>query len=260
MADLDANRLAQLLQGRRWGHSLDVRTTTESTMDDAARAAARDAPDGHVVFADRQTQGRGAHGRTWVSPPGTDLYFSIVARPNVEPGSTAMITLAVGLGVQEAIAGLVPETREVRVKWPNDLWIDGRKCAGILVESRTLGTKIDSVIIGIGVNVNRRDWPAELENTATSIAIARGSDAPVDRELVFANVLGATETWVDRLVSHGGAPIVHALASKLALVGERVQWEEGAGILEGIDASGAAQVRTDEGLITVHAARFEPDG
>ena len=121
--------------------------STESTMDDASEAARSGAPDGHVVLADRQTRGRGAHGRSWVSPAGTDLYFSIVARPNVDPSSIALVTLATGLGVRDAVAELIPG-RRVGVKWPNDIWIEHRKCAGILVESRMLGSRIEAAIIG----------------------------------------------------------------------------------------------------------------
>ncbi len=151
--DLRTERLHERISGT-WGRSLEVLESTASTMDVAAAAAANGAADGHLVLADQQTQGRGAHGRHWVSPPGSDLYFSVVARPAVEPASTALVTLASGLGVRDAVAGLLPE-RSVRVKWPNDIWIGRRKCAGVLVESRTLGMRIDSVIIGVGLNVNR---------------------------------------------------------------------------------------------------------
>ncbi|MGB5265418.1 MAG: hypothetical protein WBN30_02440, partial [Polyangiales bacterium] len=105
--DLQPERLGQLLRGG-WGRSLTIKQSTASTMDDAASAAAEGATDGHVVLADEQTRGRGAHGRHWVSPPGSDLYFSVVARPQVEPASTALVTLASGLGVRDAAAGFLP--------------------------------------------------------------------------------------------------------------------------------------------------------
>ena len=128
--------------------------STASTMDDASAAAAQGASDGHVVLADEQTSGRGAHGRHWLSPPGTDLYFSVVTRPAVEPASTALVTLAAGLGVRDAVAASLPGL-SVLVKWPNDIWVERRKCAGILVESRTVGMRVESMIIGVGLNVNR---------------------------------------------------------------------------------------------------------
>ncbi|MDH3200151.1 MAG: biotin--[acetyl-CoA-carboxylase] ligase [Myxococcales bacterium] len=255
--DFDPDRLRQLLSGGRWGQSLDVRATTSSTMDDAAEAAAAGAPDGYVVLANEQTHGRGARGRQWVSPPGTDIYFSVVAHPVVEPASSAMVTLAAGLGVRDAVAAWVPG-RPVTVKWPNDIWIDRRKCAGVLVESRTVGTSVDSVIIGVGVNVNRMDWPVELAHIATSLRAERAENDPLDREQVFVDVLSRMEQWVERFVDGGPPLIVRALEPHLALVGERVRWEDGAGVFEGIDHDGSARVRTDGTTTSLQAARLEP--
>lgn len=252
----DPERLQQLLSGVRWGESLDVRPSTASTMDDAAKAAAAGAPDGHVVLADTQTRGRGAHGRQWVSPAGTDLYFSVVARPNVDTADTALVTLAVGLGVCDVAASLAPG-RNARVKWPNDVWIDDKKCAGILVESRTMGSTIDAVIIGVGLNVNRLSWPVELAGIATSLRAERDGQDELDREQVFAETLRSMRGWVDRLARDGAKAIVDALEPRLAMVGERVRWQEGEGTFLGIDAQGAARVSTTEGEQVLRAAHLE---
>jgi BirA family biotin operon repressor/biotin-[acetyl-CoA-carboxylase] ligase len=252
---LDVDSLQSRLTGR-WGRSAVALDVTSSTMDDAAAAAAEGAPDGHLIVADRQESGRGAHGRTWESPGGTDLYFSIVARPQLEPSAIALVTLATGLGVRDAVASLVPG-REVQVKWPNDVWIGEKKCAGVLVESRMTGPTIDSVILGVGLNVNRLEWPDELAPIATSILEARGGD-PLDRVEVLAAVVERIESWVGRLVAHGAQALVDVLRSHLALVGRRVAWEDGEGVFEGVDASGAALVRTESGQKTLHAARFLP--
>lgn len=257
--DLNPERLRQLVAGQRWGQSLSVRRTTASTMDDASKDAAAGAPEGHIVLADHQTRGRGARGRHWVSPPGTDLYFSIVARPAVDPASTALVTLAVGLGVREAIIAYVPD-RRVMVKWPNDVWVERRKCAGILVESRMVGGSIDSVIIGVGVNVNRLDWPVELAGTATSLRAERADPTPLDREEVFAALLLHIEQWVGRFVEDGPRVVVDALRPNLALVGERIRWEDGEGVFHGIDEDGAARIQTDRGIVALHAAHIEPLG
>ena len=151
--DLQPERLRKRVTGN-WGSSLTVYESTASTMDDASAAAAQGAREGHVVLADQQTRGRGAHGRQWLSPPRSDLYFSVVTRPDVEPASTALVTLAAGLGVRDAVAALLPG-RPILVKWPNDIWVERRKCAGVLVESRTLGMRIDSMIIGANAWVTR---------------------------------------------------------------------------------------------------------
>lgn len=226
-------------------------------MDDAAKAAAAGAPDGHVVLADQQTRGRGAHGRAWSSPAGTDLYFSIVARPALEPSSTALITLAAGLGVRAAVQARLP-TRPVKVKWPNDIWVAGRKCAGILVESRMVGQSLDAVIVGVGLNVNRRRWPIELAETATSLLEERGDGDPLDRSRVFADVLAEIEGFVSRLERDGAKVIVEELRPHLALVGERVRWDDGEGVFEGVEADGAARVDTAAGTVSLRAAHLEP--
>jgi BirA family biotin operon repressor/biotin-[acetyl-CoA-carboxylase] ligase len=226
-------------------------------MDDASKAAGEGAQDGHVVLADQQTRGRGAHGRQWLSPPGSDLYFSVVTRPAVEPASTALITLAAGLGVRDAVASLLPG-RSALVKWPNDIWIERRKCAGVLVESRTVGMRIESVIVGVGLNVNRTQWPPELAGAATSLRAERGDDEPFDRAEVLATLLSHMERWVKRFVKDGAAVVVDALRPSLALVGERVRWEDGDGMFEGIDPDGAARVRTEAGIVSLHAAHIEP--
>jgi len=254
--DLDPEKLRGRMTGT-WGCSLTVHDSTASTMDDASAAAAKGAKDGHLVLADQQTRGRGAHGRQWVSPPGSDLYFSVVARPAVEAASTPLITLATGLGVRDAVASLLPG-RSVLVKWPNDIWIDGRKCAGVLVESRTLGMRIDSVIIGVGLNVNRAQWPPELASTATSLRAERNGDEPFDRADVLAGVLAHIERWVDLLLRDGATVVVDSLRPRLALVGEPVRWQDGAGVFDGIDPDGAARVRTDDGVVSLHAAHIEP--
>ena len=255
--DLEPARLRELITGE-WGRSLTVLSSTESTMDDASNAARSGAPDGHVVVADRQTRGRGAHGREWASPAGSDLYLSIVARPEVEPSATPLVTLATGLGARQAAASWLPG-RRVEVKWPNDIWIERRKCAGILVESRMLGTKIEAVIIGVGLNVNRTEWPAELQGIATSLKAERDGGGSLDRGEVLATLLEHVERWVKRFVRLGAPTLVNALRPHLSLLGERVRWEEGRGIFEGIDESGAAKVRTDAGVVSLHAARIEPD-
>lgn len=258
--DLDPERLRERMRGT-WGASLSVLDSTESTMDDASNAARSGAAEGHLVVADQQSRGRGAHGRQWVSPSGTDLYFSIVTRPTVEPRSTPLITLATGLGVRDAVAELLPN-RTVRVKWPNDIWVEGRKCAGILVESRVVGTKLEAIILGVGLNVNRTEWPPELEGIATSLRLEAPKGRALDRADVLVALVSHIERWVTRFIRDGAGALLDALRPHLALVGAPIRWEEGRGVFEGIDDHGAARVRTEAGVRALHAARIErePDG
>lgn len=254
--DLQPERLRKRVTGN-WGSSLTVYESTASTMDDASAAAAQGAREGHVVLADQQTHGRGAHGRQWLSPPRSDLYFSVVTRPDVEPASTALVTLAAGLGVRDAVAALLPG-RPILVKWPNDIWVERRKCAGVLVESRTLGMRIDSMIIGVGLNVNRMRWPPELAGAATSLRAERHDEEPFDRAEVLATLLSHMERWVKLFIKDGAPVVVNALRQSLALVRERIRWEDGDGVFAGIDQDGAARVRTDAGVVSLHAAHIEP--
>lgn len=242
---LDAARITSLLTTTRLGRSLDLRDETGSTNDDARVAATEGATAGHVVCADAQTAGRGSHGRAWSSPAGTDLYLSIVERVELPPRSIPVLTLAVGLGVSRAVEALAGG--EVRVKWPNDVWLGGKKCAGILVESSSTGAKIDAFVIGIGLGVNRSEWPPELREIATSMHAATGRT--FDREVVLARLLLEVETAIDTLARLGPRPIVDALTSRLALGGRPVRIGGTTGTLLGLGEGGALRIRTDAGLV-----------
>lgn len=242
--DIQPSRIQGILETDRLGRSLDVRGETGSTMDDA-RAVVETAPDGHVVLADRQTRGRGAHGRDWESPGATDVYFSFVDRSPVPGEARPLITLATGLGVADAAEEL--SGVHARIKWPNDVWLGDRKCAGVLVETSTRGNASEAMIIGVGLNVNRRSWPKELEGIAVSLAQARKDGVEVDRGQAVAHCLQAIERWLDRLATQGPAPVVDALGRRLALLGEEVCIDGTCGVLEGVSERGAARLRTAEG-------------
>lgn len=259
--DLVAPRVHAALETQVYGRSLDVRARTASTNDDAREAARAGAPRGHVVVADAQSRGRGAHGRVWSSPSGTDLYVSIVERVELSPDRVAPLTLAVGLGVADAAKALAPAI-EPRVKWPNDVWVARRKAAGVLVEASSTGGRMDAIVIGIGLGVNRLAWDAELTETATSLlASARETDptrAPFDRALALATLLLSVERWVDRFVREGPAPVVSALEARLALRGERVRCEDVEGVLAGVAPSGALRIETDAGPRQVVSGTLRP--
>jgi BirA family biotin operon repressor/biotin-[acetyl-CoA-carboxylase] ligase len=250
-APRDLERARELLRTRVYGRSLELRRETGSTNDDAREAAERGAPRGHVIVADAQRAGRGARGRAWASPPGTDLYVSIVERPELPPRELAALTLAVGLGVRDACAALL-EARGVRarveVKWPNDVRVDGRKCAGVLVESSSVGDRLGPVIVGIGLDVNRAEWPEELRDLAASLASVAG---PIDRAEALASLLVHVERRVEALVAEGAPATVAALRPHLAMVGAEVEIDGIPGVLAGIDDDGALRVRRGDGEVRV---------
>ena len=259
VSDLDPARIAALLQTGRYGRSLRLLLVTDSTNDDARTDALAGAADGHVVVADSQRGGRGSHGRVWTSPPGSDLYLSITAQPRVSLSALPQLTLAVGLGVADTVERVLAPYVAARteVKWPNDVWLLGKKCAGILIEASTTGAEVGAVVIGIGLNVNRMHWVDGLESIATSLRAARPDHAPFDRASVLCALLHGVETWVDRFETDGGAAVSAALESRLALRGKRVRCADAEGTLAGVAASGAIRIATEHGVREVVAGRLE---
>jgi BirA family biotin operon repressor/biotin-[acetyl-CoA-carboxylase] ligase len=203
----------------------------------AARLARDLCAHGTIVCADEQTAGIGRHGHSWHSERGAGLYVSMVLRL---PKTAPVITLALGIATQEAIAestGLAPDLR-----WPNDVMLGGLKCAGILAQLEG-----EAVIAGIGINVSQREFPPELE--ATSLLL---EGATVTRE----NVLGALVKAIDRvcatLETQGPEAILRMFeASSSYALGRRVRVEQAGGVLEGVtrglDSSGFLIVRQDNG-------------
>jgi BirA family transcriptional regulator, biotin operon repressor / biotin---[acetyl-CoA-carboxylase] ligase len=254
-SELSVERISAELRTARYGRSLRVLALTDSTNDDALLDAAAGAGDGHVVVADGQRSGRGSHGRDWASPAGTDLYVSIVAQPRLPPAQLPTLTLAVGLGVASAAERwLAGSGVSAQVKWPNDVWLDGKKCAGILVEARS---SLAPVVIGIGLNVNRLTFPAELAAGACSLRLARPGQAPFNRAAILAQLLLAIERAVDRLVAEGPEPLMLELSGRLALRGVRVRCGEREGTLIGVAPSGALRLLTEHGPVELLAGRIE---
>jgi BirA family biotin operon repressor/biotin-[acetyl-CoA-carboxylase] ligase len=205
---------------------------TDSTNERAKELAAAGAPHGTLVTADEQTAGRGRQGRVWTAPPRSAVLMSVVLRELDERlPLTAAVALCDALPVEAAI------------KWPNDVWIEGRKVAGILVEGRP---QEGWAVLGLGVNVSTERFPAELAESATSLRLA-GIDEQT--ETVLATVVRALDAWL-------GAPparVFETWRSLDALKGERVRWADGEGVADGIDDSGALRVETPAGLVTLDA-------
>ena len=208
---------------------------TESTNDLARELAERGAPAGTVVTADAQTAGRGRHGRAWTTPPRKALLYSAILRP-LDAGH-ALLPLAVPLAVCEAVESLAPVRCEI--KWPNDVWLDERKLAGVLIEARPP----DWAVIGIGVNVaiGPDEFPADLRWPATSIG--RGATP----EQVGAGVDRALDEWVDAEFER----VLSAYRERDALFGRELAWtggeSDGTGRGAGIDERGNLVVVRDDG-------------
>ncbi len=180
---------------RRVGRRVAVWNRVTSTNDLAARASASAANEGLVILAEEQTAGRGSRGRAWTAPPGSSILMSVLLFPPAPLQDPAWLTAMAAV----AVAGVVSEAtgRDARIKWPNDVRVDGRKVAGILVE-RGQGT-----VIGIGLNVNLDgdDFPEGLRESATSLRRLLGR--PLDRSEVVRDLLRRLDHGFDRSIAHG---------------------------------------------------------
>ena len=161
----------------------------DSTNAEIARLAVQGAEHGTVVAAESQTAGRGRRGRRWESPAGENIYMSILLRPDCVPDKAPMLTLVMAYSVAQVIEEL--EFAEVQIKWPNDLVLSGKKICGILTEMQLKGSEIDYVVVGVGINVNTRNFPAELENRATSLFLESGRK--FERESIVENIVDKFE-------------------------------------------------------------------
>jgi BirA family biotin operon repressor/biotin-[acetyl-CoA-carboxylase] ligase len=230
--------------GRRIGHRVEAHASLGSTNDRARDLLAGDG-EGVVVLAEEQLTGRGRRGRTWSSPPGRNLTFSVAVRPRL----AAVDGWQVGLGAALACRQACQPVADVGLKWPNDLVAaDGRKLAGLLVETAIEGERLTTAIIGIGLNVNwrRAEMPAELAATATSLAELAGHD--VDRVAMLGRLLDALDAEV-AAIEAGRSPIDRYQRACVTL-GRSVVVEGGAGTVEGravdLDATGSLVVETGE--------------
>jgi BirA family biotin operon repressor/biotin-[acetyl-CoA-carboxylase] ligase len=226
MPELDIGRLRAEFPDRR----IEYYASIDSTMHAAARL-----PQGSVVLAEEQTSGLGRHGHAWHSEPGNGIYCSVVLEPS------AVLTLALGLATAEAIARSTGIACDLR--WPNDVMLDGRKVAGILVQLVE-----GRAIAGIGINVNHPALPRELE--ATSLRLHAGRE--LAREDLVAALLRAIPAYVAedtetilRLFTHASS---YAAGRRVI-----VQQPEGAieGVTAGLDPSGFLIVRKDDGTDTL---------
>ncbi|WP_437561978.1 biotin--[acetyl-CoA-carboxylase] ligase [Sorangium sp. So ce542] len=265
MRRLDAGVIERELArlGAPIGRPLAVAWETASTNDDARSAAAAGAPHGAAFLADAQTQGRGRGGRAWHSPPGENLYLSVVLRPGLPASGVPPIALVMGLAVASVVdrrlAQLAPGSRrgdgaaaEVRLKWPNDVLAGGRKLAGILVEAQLRGESVSSVIVGVGLNVHASSFPPELSGRATSLAMLGIDDVP--RELLAAELLQAIGDAAARFEAGRLAPFAEDLARMDWLRGRRVEVAGVAGVAAGIDPEGHLLIRGGDGVLRAVAA------
>jgi BirA family biotin operon repressor/biotin-[acetyl-CoA-carboxylase] ligase len=261
---------------------VEVAVSLPSTMALAAELAEGGAPEGATVVTDAQRAGRGRLGREWLAPPGSSLLLTVVLRPRLAPEQAWLAVAAAGVALVDATRALLAgpsrgsgggavapgstgpsgDPPAVGLKWPNDLLVDGRKAAGILAEARSEGSRLDWVLLGLGVNVGQGagDFPTELAGRATSLGLAAGR--PVDR----AALLGA---WGERFAAGYGAlaageagPTLGAYRERLDTLGRQVRAELLGGVVVegvavGLGGNGVLLVRTAAGEVEVATGDVE---
>lgn len=226
-----------------------------STNTELARLAGNGASEGLCVVAEEQTAGRGRLQRSWSSPKGAGLYFSILLQPVIPLGSWPLVTFVAALAVGDAL--LDAFNLQTEIKWPNDLLAGERKICGIL--SETIETPQGrAAIIGIGINLTADAYPSELESLATSVTEETQQSA--DREVLLESLQKAIAKWYEMLQrDHGDEKILQAWASRSPYAhGKMIDVRNGnesfRGITRGLELDGALRVETqNEGIRIVRA-------
>lgn len=224
--------------------------SVDSTMRVAAERAAAGAPAGTVIAAEEQTQGQGRLGRAWHSPRGTGLYFTQILRPALEQREIPIVTLALGLGVADALKLFTGVACDLR--WPNDVLHDGRKLCGILAQWHS-----GAVLAGVGLNVNQTCFPEDLRPIATSLKNVTGTF--FERRVLLKAIAASIDAHVRILETSGSSAIVALFSQSSSYVeGRRVAVETPGGPLRGTTAgltpAGFLNLRLDDGTITVITA------
>lgn len=222
--------------------------TLDSTNEEAKRQAARGAANGSLFVAEEQTGGKGRLGRSWSSPAGSGLWFSILLRPGFLPKETASLTLLAGLAVCRAVRALTGY--EAMIKWPNDVVIGSRKVCGVLTEMAAEMDRVDYVVLGIGVNVNTPEFPPTLRAKATSVLLETG--APADRAALLRRILPELEACMERQKADRTA-LLAEYRSLCVSLGRQVGFTRGGTPMTGtamdISPTGELLVRCENGAV-----------
>jgi len=193
---LTATDIRKSLNTKLFGKKIYTFETIDSTNDCAQMLAEQGAEEGIVVFAEKQTKGRGRLGRIWESEAGKNIMFSVILRPKFAQDQMGLIGFLIAVSVAEAIEKNINQS--IELKWPNDLLINSKKFCGILLEASFQQGMLDFIIVGIGVNVNQTTFSKELKEKATSLKLECGRE--FDRSAILRDILESLE--VNYLETH----------------------------------------------------------
>lgn len=212
------NTLFSLESKRPWiGKSLFLYPSIDSTNTEAMRQLEKGASDGTVFLATHQTHGKGRLGRTWVTPPHTSLACSLLLRPEAVSFPLSLLTHLTAAALHQTIATYAP----VQLKWPNDVVINNKKMAGILIETRYTGAHLDGIVIGVGINVFPHEFKeATLDQTA--ISLAEVTSQPIDFNSLIATFLAQFQRMYDALLQDGTRDFLHICKTHSSILGQSI--------------------------------------
>lgn len=240
------------------GWRLRVEAELPSTSDLLLRLAAAGEPEGLAVLARRQTAGRGRDGRAWQSPAG-NLHLSLLLRPDAPVREAPRWALLGGVALAEALAGFLPETAALRLKWPNDVLLGGAKLGGLLSEASAREGRLDWVVLGLGANLAVA--PAVAGRATTCIAAHAAGPEP---EAVAVALVAAVDRWHRRLAASGFGPLLDAWQRRGPAPGARLTLRTGVGettgLYRGLDRDGALLLETERGITRFATGELAAEG
>lgn len=241
---VDAGLIKKALKTKIIGHGQWAwQEKTGSTNSEAAALGAAGAPDGSLVLTDLQTQGRGRRGRKWFSAP-RSIQFSVLLRPNLPARRLSVLSLLACLAVHKTLVEL--SGAEFAIKWPNDILINAKKVAAVLVEAGIVGGEIEWAVMGIGCNLNavRTEFPEELRRIVTSVYEETGRQ--LARNAVYEKLLTELDAYYTALLRHGADPLLAEWKQKTDIVGKTLSL-----VTRGQIVAGEVMDLTDDGLLVV---------
>jgi len=236
--------LEKRLAGKSIGRPLYYYSEIGSTNDEAFRLGIAGAPEGTSVIGDSQTEGKGRLQRIWHSPPGSNIYTSILLRPNFAPDQAPHISIAAGLAVAEILSQYCPGL--VQLKWPNDVLLNKKKVSGMLAQMKVSADCIDFIVLGIGINVNigYNQLTSEIQSIATSLAIETGRE--IDRLELIISLYENIAKWYKELTQRGFDAIKEKWLNLAPMISQNVQV-----MFQDEVISGKALGLDDDGLLII---------